>query len=454
MTTPDLPTKCVVAEAPWSGAASLALVSAFHGITVSPGEVAELSQMAGAGSNAEATALIMARALGFEAVAMEGGYGDLPDVVLPLLVALREGEQERYGVLFAFDDERATVGDPLTGDVFPWPRERFTAVWTGSVIQVTPVGDERKALPARLLALRDTVGRALSTIGWAPPYRPRIAMLLAWGALAAIAAAAPHGSGPAAAWTWLVAAACAGSLWSWLASDTCALCSYAKRLAGGLPVAEAGVALYAALVASAYVTLPVVVTSMALGVAIGSHAALVRTLATARLTCWACLFVAACAAGAAAAALVAGTAEVIPFAAGSIVAAVGVSLLLPRARAKQERTERATAEAIATRVLAEPRPDGVVRVVAFTRVGCPTCAFFHAAVKPALVATFAEAITLEERALTNEQTAAPLLVIIGAQRTLLIGLPGDDPCANVLETVKRTIEWGGPPSEALVVKQA
>ena len=31
-------------------------------------------------------------------------------MTLPLLVALREEETDRYAVLFAFDEERATVG--------------------------------------------------------------------------------------------------------------------------------------------------------------------------------------------------------------------------------------------------------------------------------------------------------------------------------------------------------
>lgn len=243
--------------------------------------------------------LVMGRALGYEAVAMEGGYGDLPDVLLPLLVALRENDRARYALLFSVEDTSVTVGDPITGEVSTWSRERFAAAWTGSVVQVTPVEEERRAVAARLATLRDPIRRVLRTVGWAPPYAQRVVLLCAWGVVASVAALGPHAGSLGAVWTWLVAAACAGSLWSWLASDQCALCSYARQLAGGVPLAVMGATLYAGLLGSAFVSTPALVTSAAIGAAVGAHAALVRELAKAKVACGACLFVAACAIAAA-----------------------------------------------------------------------------------------------------------------------------------------------------------
>jgi hypothetical protein len=447
----EFPSRCIGGTAPWSGAASLATVSEMQGIPISPAEVAALSQMPGADSRAEGTVLVMARALGYEAVAMEGGYGDLPDVILPLLVALREGEQERYAVLFAVAEEEATVGDPLTGAVSAWKRETFCSLWTGSVVQVTPVEGERQALVDRLVELRDTFGRTVKGLGWGPPYWRRAVLLLAWAGLAAAAAYAPQRSSAGAAWTWIIAIACAGSLWSWLVSDLCALCSYARLLAAGLPVAAAGSLLYAALLATSYLGVPALATGLALGAAVGAHAALVRELAKAKIACWACLFVATCALGAAGIGLGAGEVGLVPVLAAAAITAGALAWLLPTARARQARGWRATAEELAKSVSSEPSPEGTVRLVAFTRKGCPACALFHAAVRPALQATFGEAITIDERDLGRTNVVAPLLVILGARRSLFIGLPPGDPCGAVIEAAKRATETPGEVAEAMTV---
>jgi predicted double-glycine peptidase len=454
---PDPKASCLKSSVPWSGAASLASVSAFHGIPLATEEVVSVSGMNGASSNQEATALIMGRALGYEAVAMEGEFENLPEVALPMLATLRESEEDRFAVLYAVTETSVTVGDPLSGEVSVWPRDRFASVWTGSVIQVTPVEEERTALTNRLREIRDRVRQVLLAIGWAPPYGRRIAMLLAWVGVFALAWAAAGGepSRAASIGVWFVAFACAGSLWSWLASESCGACSQAHRLAGGLPLAPAGTALYGLLLAGAFVPVPAVATSVAIGAAAGTHAALVRELAKARVTCWACVFVALCALGAATAAVVTGAPS---WALGisALAAGGGTMALLPRIRAKEALRWRVTAEALAQKTSAEPRPSGVVRVVAFTRKGCNSCAFFHAAIKPALRATFEETIQIDERDLGSTQTLAPLLLVLGARRTLFVGLPSGDPCERVIATVQVAVDAGsgapGDPGELSVIQ--
>jgi hypothetical protein len=95
-----------------------------------------------------------------------------------------------------------------------------------------------------------------------------------------------------------------------------------------------------------------------------------------------------------------------------------------------------------------------VRVVAFKRDGCGMCAFFEAAVKPALLATFAESLTLEERALGDARTLAPVVVVLGAKRTLFVGLPAQDAPAKVLDAVRAALEGDAGTDDAMAVHVA
>jgi hypothetical protein len=251
---------------------------------------------------------------------------------------------------------------------------------------------------------------------------------------------------------WLVACACAGALWSWLASDSCGSCSYARRLAGDLPVPQAGVALYALLLAAAFAPVPPFATSLAIGAAVGAHAALLTELRKAKVACWACIFVALFAAAAAIAILLAG-APLWPLVIGGVVAGAGTTVLIPPARERQTRLWRRTAEKLARDASAEPRPEGSVRLLAFTRKGCTSCAFFHAAVKPALLATFGDAITIDERELGSAQTVAPLLLVLGGRPTLFVGLPSGDSCERVLATVRDAVDAGGKSAEPMAIFQ-
>ena len=340
-----------------------------------------------------------------------GGIRKPPRSLAPDARRARERELERYAVLFAVTGAQVTVGDPTTGEVSVWPRERFAAIWTGSVVQLTPMDEERRAVAARLVELRDRLRQALLVVGWGPPYRRKIAMLVGWAVVLGVAAEAPASGPLGGAWTWLLAAACAGSLWSWLASDSCGSCSYAHRLAGGLPVAPAGTALYALLLASAFAPVPQIATSLAIGAAVGAHGALVAELAKAKVACWACLFVAACAVAAAAVAILGGSPIGALLGAAALVCAAAVAVL-PRAQARQARAWRSTAERLARDAIAEPRAERPTRLVAFTRKGCPACAFFHAAIKPALMATFSDTIAIDERELGKANAVAPILVVL------------------------------------------
>jgi hypothetical protein len=419
-------------------------VSAHHGVALSVDEAIALGNQGAPAAAEEGPTLVVARMLGFEAVAMEGGYEDLPDVVLPLLVQLREAGAERYAVLHAFDATHATVGDPLTGEVSPWARERFCATWTGSVIQVTPIDEERRAFAARLAEARDPVKRALRAVGWGPPYGKRVAMLVLWAGVVALALAAPRGSARGAAVTWLVAAACAGSLWAWLASDSCAACAGASRLAGGVPLAPMGAVLYGALLAFPFACAcdgcPAIGGGLA--AAVGAHAALVATLARSRVACPPCLFVAACAAGALGASMARG--DVAPWIA--VVAAVAAAAVtwvgLPVARARSERVARAVAESLAKTAASEPREPGRARVVVYKRKGCGSCAFFEAAVKPALLAMHGDAMDLVERDLGKAHTYAPLIVVLGSRSALFVGLPANDAIERVSAAIQEALGEG------------
>jgi hypothetical protein len=427
---------CVRSSPEESGAAALVALSALDGAPLDVGELQALSGIPARSSNQEAIVLILGRALGYEVVAMEGGYDDLGDVRVPILVQLRDGEVERYALLHSFDAESARVGDPASGEVTAWPRQRFCEAWSGSVVQATPVEAERRALAARLVELRDPVRRILRAVGWGPPHWKRALLLAGWATVALVGAAAPRGGG--SAWTWLVAGACAGSLWSWLGSDQCAACGEASLLGGGLPIAPAGAVLYAALLASRFVPGSSSVAALLLAFAVGAHAGLLRELIKASVRCGGCLFVAACALAAAACLEPRGAS----LAALAVAAAGGyaaIALVLPRARARQESQWKANAEALVQTVHAEPRPADELRLVAFTREGCSACALFHAAVKPALVATFGDALVIDERPLGSVRTTAPLLVILGATRATLSGLDADDPCGAVIDAVRRAI---------------
>jgi predicted double-glycine peptidase len=438
-----------VERAAWSGAAALATVSAHHGVAVAVRELAELTHTEELAEVEEGNVLVMGRGLGFEATAMEGGYGDLPDVALPLLVALREEGRDRYAVLFAFDDTSATVGDPATGEVKPWTRERFCALWTGSVIQVLPIEDERRALEARLVDLRDGVKRALRAVGWTPPYGPKYAMLAAWVLLAGVAVAAPRTSALDAAWIALITTACAAALWSWLV--ICPKCSRARQLAGDLPLAPAGALLYAALLGCTFAPVPAMAVTLVVGAAVGAHVALVAALFRAKLACTPCLLVAACAFGAGAITLLRDDAHAALYLLAAAAAGAALFASLPAARAREVRSWRTTAESIAKRVLAEPGAEGGagVRVVAYKRVGCGACAFFEAAVKPALLATFGDVVTIEERDLGDARTAAPVVIVVGARRHLFIGLPDENAPGRIIDAVREAIESEPAPGGAM-----
>jgi hypothetical protein len=441
---------CLKSDPARSGAAALASISAGDGVPATVREVLELSGLEDIRTVDEGTVLVIARTLGYDALAMEGGYDDLPDVRLPVLVALREGERVAYGVLHRFDESCAVVGDPRTGEVTPWTRDRFCTEWTGSVVQVTPIAEERRALSTRLVDARDPWKRGQRALGWVPPYGRRVAMLVGWVAVAGVAVVAPRESALDAPVTVLVAVACATSLWAWLASDACARCSRAKQRAGELPLAIAGTFLYAALLLAPFLSAPRAWIGVALAAALGGHGALVVELARAKVGCPACLLVAASVVGASAVSIARRDVALPVFAATALLVMVGLTALLPGARARSARISRSTAEELAHTVSAEPNPSKRVRVIAFKRAGCPACAFFEAAVKPALLATFADAIALDERDLGELPADAPLVLVLGSRRALFIGLPAGDAIEPILAAVRDALGEEATSGELMV----
>jgi hypothetical protein len=451
---------CVQADGPLSGAAALATVSAFHSVPFEVAELAELTPFMDLRELELAMMLAVARTVGFDAVPLEGGYDDLPEVPLPMVVVLRDrppavavaGAESppdaegppRYGVLFAVDAERVTLGDPETGKVEEALREPFSTRWTGDVIQLTPNGEERALLISRLASLRDPRARLARAVGWVPPYGRRVSFVaLAAGALAA-GAWITRGESPAAAALGLAVTGClVGSLWSWLAADTCTRCSKASALVGSLQVAPAGALLYLALLAGLGAGASPAAIAGGLAIAAGAHGGLLFTLGRARLRCDACIGVAVLAWGASLLTVARG--DIVPVLwTGLTVSALAATLAgLRVSRDRDARVSRAVAERLARAVAAEPRraEEGRVEIVVYKRHGCPACAFYESVIRPGLLAELGESVALDERELGRERTGAPLIVVRGAVNTVFLGLPRE-PFADVRGAVVEALEAG------------
>ena len=353
----------------------------------------------------------MGRALGYDAVAMEGEYENLPEVLLPMLVALREAERGSLrGAATPSTDAHVTVGDPLSGrglglaagavrGGLDGERRAADAGRGGTPLLAAAAG--RSARPPAASPPRGRVGAALLAEGRDAPRRgPRCSASRRWR---------PHGSYPGApGFVWLVAAACAGSLWSWLASDACGSCSYARRLAGGLPVRGSGARRS---------------TSSSSRAPFGAHAVrrheprhrggggrargAPRRARGGEGSLGLHLRRRVCAAAGAIVAVVAGAHRPPSLLLGAAIAGGGGAVHPPsgprQASACSGALRRSGSHAMR---VAEPRPEGVARLVAFTRTGCTACAFYHAAIKPALLATFGDAIAIDERDLGSARTGS------------------------------------------------
>jgi hypothetical protein len=438
---------CVPAPRALSGAASLASVSAFYGMPLEIRELARLVAPARLPELDEGTLLAVAHSMGFEAVPMEGGFENLPEVPVPMLVALRDATGRRYGVLYAVDDATATLADPTSAKVSAVDREAFCAMWTGEVVQIGVNEEGRRALASRLQESRSLVNRWARALGWGPPYWRRGVWLAATVAAIAFARAWPRGTSPFdRAVATSLAAACALSLWSWLLSDACVSCAQARGAAGSLPLAPMGTALYGALLVAPPSVLPGAAIGTVLSLALGAHLVLVGRLASDRLRCVACLLVAWSVAVATFASVRgAGTplAEYVAPAVGAVGAAV-MAASLRIARARQARAFESVARGLAGRVRVEPRPESPVWVIAFKKKGCSSCAFYDAVVRPGLSGEFGESVAFDERDLGDAKTAAPVLVVLGASDSVFVGLPEGEPYAQIQQAVLAALAPLGP----------
>jgi hypothetical protein len=327
------PPACVRADDARSAAAALASASAARGIALDLAELAEVADDGTDLARLDATARrALARALGFRAEAVRQTYDELADARTPALLRLREGKRARFVAAISVDFGGALICDPSAGEVRPWSRADLCAAWEGDVLLLTPIPEERRALAQDLAALRSSVHRVRTFLGWAPRHGRRVAMLATLGVVIALAVRAPADSAFEALRTWSLAAACAGSMWSWISSTRCSACRRARTLAGGLPLAQIGAAVYLGLLSAPMLGVPAIARVALIGAVVGTHATLLLTLVRAKVSCTACLFVAWAALLAGGATIAVGDdARVV--AAGAVVGAIGAFVGMRIARA-------------------------------------------------------------------------------------------------------------------------
>lgn len=389
------------------------------------------------------TLLLAARRCGFEALPLEGGFDELPDVPRPNIVLFNhdaDSENPDFMVLLDIDAVSALIGDTTEGRVRRLDRDEFTARWTGDAVQLLPDAAGLAAFRLELVALRNPWIRTSRRLGLVPMTAKKLGfaalVLFAGTALtiteaASIAALALHAA---------LGLAAVLSLWSTAFSASCASCSGATALVGGLPLAPAGLALYSALLAAALVlpTASAPVLPFALAAAAGLHLSLVAMLLRSRHRCAPCIGVAA--AVLAALALAHTLHPVSPIVTGvvSLACFVAARWVFGLARRRLELELHAGALRLATKTLAEESQLGFgqIRLVVYKRSGCGACSYFEMAILPQILDEFGDALVLEERQPDPGQiVATPLFVVRGSADFLVMDLESE----HMLERLRAVI---------------
>ncbi|HUJ20509.1 MAG TPA: cysteine peptidase family C39 domain-containing protein [Bryobacteraceae bacterium] len=400
-----------------NGAAALASVARFHGLSVNP---RELSTFAGLDSIAMDLGYLLfaARKLGFDALPLEGDFEHLPEAARPCIVKLGEGGQPEFAVLFEIDEGGVLLGDTKTGTVQRQAREDFCSNWNGDVLQVVPDVDAIEAARKQLAQLRDPAAALRRILGLKPRSLARLAFVPAVIAIGAILALW-HSPLQIAIGLCLIF-----SLWSGVYSGACASCSKVKQTAGALPLAKLGAAGYAVLFALA-VLLPVNNTIVQIGIyaAAGIHIFLLGLMAHSRLICWSC--VATALSGIAGAVTILESSETGWPALATPVGLLFAAAVILTGRKLFRYQSRVRAQEVAAKVLAEKPAiePGHARIVVFVHEGCPACALYKAVIRPSLEADFGEVLAIEEREAGKERIGTPLYVITGAVDVLAGELP-------------------------------
>lgn len=450
MTPRDPDPSCTRSDRPGqTAAAALAELARRHGIDASPREV--LARSGAPRPEMDLfTILTAARRCGFEAVPLEGGFDDLPEVPRPNIVLFRnEADEERPDcmVLLDIDAESALIGDTIEGRVRRLDRHEFTARWTGDAVQLLPDPTGMAAFRLELAALRNPWfrrGRRLGLVPVTPRKLGFVALVLLVAAAIVVPAAA---SAVAMSLRAALGLAVVLSLWLTAFAASCTSCSGVAMLVGGLPLAPAGLALYSALLA-AWLVLPAALTPalpFILAVAAGLHLALLTLLLRSRHRCIPCLGVAV--AVLAALALADALHPVASTALGAVVVAclVVARWVFGLSRERLDLQLHDGALRLARTTLAEmvAPGDGQVRLVVYKRRGCLACSYYDMTIRPRLLEEFGDALVIEERRPAGGQLViTPMFVVRGSTDFLVVELGGEPMLERLREVIGAALAPG------------
>lgn len=394
--------------------------------------------------------LFACRKLGLEAVPLEGEIEELAEVPRPCVVTLREAADDDVGlrVLHEMDASSVLLTDPENGTVIRLDREAFAARWTGDAIQVLTADSALEALRAQIAELRSPRARLLGALGLSPPSGRSVAFLVG---IAVTLGVVGRGLASEGAWSGRAVIATLGgclalSLWSLLRGSTCSSCSRTAALAGRLPIAPAGVALYASLLALAMLAKAAPALAIGLWAAVGVHASLLAVLYRARIACFPCIATAALAFGALVLLWSGADPQTALHVGIGLLSGVVGWFMVREGRRLGALLDEAETHRMVRAVAAEPLalPEGRIRIVVYKQAGCPICAFFTAALRPSLEAELGEQVSFDERDVGDARIVVPLVIVRGTSTVALLGVSPE----TGFEILKAAIEVALRPNEA------
>ena len=403
-----------------SAQAALVTIGRRHGLPLTLPSLRRLSGMGDQDLNGVQIVFAASR-FGFRATPLEGEFEQLPEVILPAIVALSE---QRYQVLFEVDADSAVTCDPATGKTRRISRQEFCSDWTGVVFQVLPEG-ELEPVREELRRLAIPWFRMAGAVGIAPFSASRLLFLAA-------ALAWTYGAFTAPAVSTLIGICLLLSLWMAVYPAGCRRCGTTAALSGLLPLPWIGAVFYGAvLLAPRDWVWPALVTAS------GVHLALVAILAHHRIACYLCL----------------GTAVMAWLAAGLAwnSNAGWEMLLLPAAFALtlsvvtlgRKLAAYGAQDAflkLAQIVAAEETPEGRARLIIYGRKGCPLCAYFKLVVLPVMAEEYGDALEIEEREAGAANIPVPLFFVNGAVRIALTAVPTEEMHTRIGDAVQAALE--------------
>ncbi len=399
---------------PSGGLATLCRLGAFHGLLLTPVELAELVELERGALDPRGcdtlTALHAAHRLGFEVSLLSGTYEELDQVALPCLLVGRDGGT--FDLLLSVTPAEATLAGAGSRAGRRLSRAELERRWTGEVIQTVPEPERLARSRARLAVMSD---RPRARLLWP------IVALGGLGAALLAASAAPHPLSAVAAA--LLPALSALSLYSGR-GDGCAACSRARATVDDAPLGALGAAVYGALTVAALLGQTGLVTA-GLGLAFGVHTGLLGALWRGGGRCPRCLAVAGLCAFALTFALV-GSRE-----SALVAATLGLfglfSGVLGLAALGWRRSRRAGQGRAFALIRARGGPAtaaGRVRVQVYRREGCSLCTFLERVILPPLQEELPIDLRVDDAGALAIST--PFVIVGEAPEDVLVGLQPED----------------------------